>query len=61
MPEDSVVVLATHMPKIEVLAGHLTGSDRFPAFKTSAACLIEMIDGRGTFRWMLDPETLALT
>lgn len=58
--EDSVLVMVTHMPKVEVLAGHLAGTARFPAFRTSAACLIDVEQGRGAFQWMLDPETLAI-
>ncbi|MEM8607549.1 MAG: phosphoglycerate mutase family protein [Myxococcota bacterium] len=59
--DDAVIAMVTHMPKVEVLAGHLAGTERFPPFQTAAACLIERVDGVGSFQWMLDPRTLALT
>lgn len=57
-PDDSVIVMVSHMPKVGGLAGHLVGTDHFPGFKTGAACLIEVAEGRGALRWMLDPASL---
>lgn len=56
--EDAVVAMVTHMPKIEVLAAHLCDTDEMTPFSTSASCLIDVVDGAGTFRWMLDPDSL---
>ncbi|MEM7435202.1 MAG: histidine phosphatase family protein [Myxococcota bacterium] len=56
--EHAVVVLVSHMPKVEVLGGQLCQMDRFASFRTGAACLIDLDEGRGQFQWMLDPETL---
>ncbi len=55
--DDEVVVMVTHMPKIEVLAGDLCGTSRFQSFQPGAACLIHIDQGRGTAEWMLDPKT----
>ncbi len=56
--DDDVIVLVTHMPKIEILAGHLCQLQRFGSFRTGSASLIRIEDGKGSFQWMLDPETL---
>lgn len=56
--DGDVVVMVTHMPKVEILGAHLCQTQHFTSFRTAAACLIEVEDGRGVFRWMLDPETL---
>jgi phosphohistidine phosphatase len=58
--EDDVIVMVTHMPKIEVLAGHLCQARRPDSFKTGSVCSIRLEDGKGAFQWMLDPETLEL-
>lgn len=58
--EDALLVLVTHMPKIEVLAGHLCGTDRFEFFQPGACCLIEVTEARGAAQWMLDPKTCEL-
>lgn len=57
--EDDLIVMVTHVPKIGVLVGHLCDLDTAPAFRTASAGLVEIDDGRGRFRWMLDPDTLA--
>jgi len=59
--DDDLLVMVTHMPKVGVLAGHLCQLPTFPSFQTSSACLLSIEDGKGLFRWMLDPETLQLT
>ncbi len=56
--EDDLVALVTHMPKIGILAGHLCGLPSAPSFRAGSACLIELDEGGGRFRWMLDPQTL---
>lgn len=58
--EHDVVVLVTHMPKVEILGAHLCQMQHFASFRTAAASLIEVDQGVGAFRWMLDPETLEL-
>ncbi|MBC7172096.1 MAG: histidine phosphatase family protein [Polyangiaceae bacterium] len=58
--EDALVFFVGHEPKIRVLAGHLAGIPRFPAFQAGAACLIEHDGKRGRFEWMMDPETTEL-
>lgn len=58
--EDDLIVMVTHMPKIEILAGHLCQMQRFASFKTGSACSIRIEDGKGAFQWMLDPETFEL-
>ena len=58
--DDDVVVMVTHMPKVEVLAGHVCQMQRFASFKTGSACLVRIEGGRGSFQWMLDPQTLEL-
>jgi phosphohistidine phosphatase len=58
--DDDVIVMVTHMPKVEVLAGHVCQTQRFASFKTGSACLIRIEGGRGSFQWMLDPQTLEL-
>jgi phosphohistidine phosphatase len=56
VPDDGVVVLVGHMPRIRVLAGHLVAAPSFPPFRTGAACLIEWRPGQeGSFRFLLDP------
>ena len=58
--DEDRIVMVTHMPKIGVLAAHLSQLARFPSFETAAVCLVRIEDGRGRFQWMLDPETLEL-
>lgn len=58
--DDDVIVMVTHMPKIEVLAGHLCQMQRFASFKAGSACLIRIEGGKGSFQWMLDPQTLVV-
>lgn len=58
--DDDIIVMVTHMPKVETLSGHLCQMERFASFKTGAACLIAIEGGKGSFEWMLDPETLEL-
>ena len=58
--DGDVIVLVTHMPKVEVLAGHLCQMQKFASFKTGSACLIRIEAGKGSFQWMLDPRTLEL-
>jgi len=58
--EDDFIVMVTHVPKIGVLAGHLSDLDTAPAFRTASAGLVEIEDGRGRFQWMLDPDSLGL-
>ena len=58
--KEDLIVLVTHMPKVAVLVGDLCGLATAPSFRTASACLIEVQDGRGRFRWMLDPSTLEL-
>ncbi|MDH3200312.1 MAG: histidine phosphatase family protein [Myxococcales bacterium] len=58
--DDDLIVMVTHMPKIEILAGHLCQMQRFGSFRTGSACLIRIEHGKGSFQWMLDPETLEL-
>ena len=58
--DDDLIVMVTHMPKVGVLAGHLSGLAKFPSFRTSSACLLSIEGGKGRFQWMLDPETLEL-
>lgn len=58
--EDAVIVMVTHMPKIEILAGHLCQMQTFASFKTGSACLIRIESGKGSFQWMLDPQTLVV-
>ncbi len=58
--EDDVIVMVTHMPKIGVLAAHLCQMQRFARFKTGSACLVGVESGKGSFQWMLDPQTLVV-
>lgn len=58
--DEDIVVMVTHMPKVGVLAAHLGRLARAPAFGTSAACLLELSNGKGRLQWMLDPQTLEL-
>ncbi len=56
--EDDLIVMVTHMPKIEILASHLCQTQRLARFKTGSTCSIRLERGRGAFQWMLNPETL---
>ena len=58
--DDDVIVMVTHMPKVKVLAAHLCQMQRFTSFKTGSASLIRIEGGKGSFQWMLDPQTLEL-
>ena len=58
--DEDRIVMVTHMPKIGILAAHLGQLARFPSFDTAAVCLVRIEEGRGSFQWMLDPETLDL-
>ncbi len=54
--DDAVIVLVSHMPKVRMLASHLSGIAQFPGFDAGAACLVQVEDGTGTFQWMMDPS-----
>lgn len=58
--EDDIIVMVSHMPKVEVLSAHLCQMQQFASFQTGAACLIDITGGKGSFQWMLDPRTLEL-
>jgi len=58
--DEDRIVMVTHMPKIGILAAHLGQLARFPSFDTAAVCLVRIEEGRGSFQWMLDPETFEL-
>jgi phosphohistidine phosphatase len=54
---DEMVVLVSHEPKIRLLAGHLLGVDRFPAFRSGGACLVRWTPGAaGQLEWRMDPD-----
>ncbi|MEM9067176.1 MAG: histidine phosphatase family protein [Myxococcota bacterium] len=55
---DAVVALVSHEPKVRVLAGHLTGHDRMPSFRTGTCCCVEIDGGAHRFRWILHPDPL---
>jgi phosphohistidine phosphatase len=52
-----VAVFVGHEPRIRLMAGQLLGVERFPAFRTGAACLLHCLDEEVHFEWMLDPAT----
>ncbi len=54
--DDDTVAIVSHAPKVRVLAGHLAGEPRMPAFRTGAICLVE----DGAFRWILSPDPIGL-
>lgn len=58
--DDAVIVLVSHMPKVRMLAGHLSGIAQFLGFDAGAACLVHVEDGTGAFQWMMDPSTCEL-
>jgi len=60
LPDDAVVALVSHMPKVRILAGHLANEERVPAFRTGSVFCVELSSSRASarFRWMLDPEPL---
>ncbi len=60
VPDDALVFVVGHEPKIRALAAQLSGVAGFPGFQAGAACLITRDAGSGRFEWMLDPETLGL-
>lgn len=57
-PDDALIVMVTHMPKVGVLTAHLGGLVSAPAFRTGSACLLSVADGSGRVEWMLDPSSL---
>ena len=60
VPNDALVFLVGHEPKIRALAAHLSEVPGFPGFQPGAACLVEHDGEHGRFEWMMDPETTDL-
>ena len=58
LDERATVALVTHAPKVRVLAGHLSGEEMLPGFRTGSACCIDIDrSGTGKIAFWLDPET----
>lgn len=52
----ATVALVTHAPKVRVLAGHLSGEDMLPGFRTGSACCVDIDrSGTGKIAFWLDP------
>ncbi len=61
LPDNAVVGLVTHAPKVRVLAGHLAGRTQMPGFRTGSACVIDITrDDRRSIAFWLDPEPAQL-
>ncbi|MCS6798230.1 MAG: histidine phosphatase family protein [Myxococcota bacterium] len=58
--DGETVVLVGHEPLLRAMAARLTGFDHFPGLRPGAVCAIGWRDGTGSFRWMIDPRTLAV-
>lgn len=55
--DDAFAVFVGHEPRIRVLAGHLLGVDRFPAFRPGAVCALRWTPGAAAeLEWRLDPD-----
>jgi phosphohistidine phosphatase len=57
--EDSVALVA-HEPILSMLAGELTGKDRYPALRKAEVLRFRLrdgLDGEAELRWRIDPDT----
>lgn len=58
--DDEAILMVSHMPKVGVLAAHVGRLAHAPSFATGSVCMLDVKDGVGRIRWMLDPSTLEL-
>ena len=58
--DDEAIIMVSHMPKVGVLAAHVGRLAHAPSFVPGSVCLLEIQDGAGQMKWMLDPSTLEL-
>ncbi len=54
------VALVSHSPKVRVLTGHLSGTDRLAPFHTCTVACVRFDGALRTLEWMLDPRDCSL-